>query len=229
MSVAKRKFKLKKNSGWVSKELSVQRKKTSSCTKDSKKFPGMLCSLPCEGTFGAAEINIPSCNDLGVYADDFVRMLVHSYATCTQVRLFQKAGVVSNVSCGTHYIPSARMYCMISENLCKVRLFDAACPDALAEISLKPYAQCSMSPESLVSLYQAFEGRFITKLSYPVRVMDHIIHSYMHLKKAVDGILTTDLQDISYCTAIEESGKYISNLAATHEQSIAKSAQRNLF
>ena len=104
-----KKIRVKRRSGWAPKDVVQNRKSLRKVRKDFGKSP-LVCSLPCEGSYTAMEFSIKKLSGMNEHYEEFSQMLIHSYASFTQMRNFSRPGLLNKATKENHFVITTIFY-----------------------------------------------------------------------------------------------------------------------
>lgn len=229
-----KKIRVKSRSGWAPKDVVQIRKSLRKVRKDFGKSP-LVCSLPCEGSYTAMEFPVKKLSGMTEYYEAFSQMLIHSYASFTQIRNFSRPGILTQATSGTHFVLPTTFYCVVSKNQNSIR-FCSSCNThsndvTLASFVLRPYAPFPLSDQDTLALYQEFTKAMSSIASHQALYDDVYQHSES-VTRSIDSLYESNFGYDEVLQASRELPELTNYLEATI-QCTAKAyelrSQRSLF
>ena len=229
-----KKIRVKRRSGWAPKDVVQNRKSLRKVRKDFGKSP-LVCSLPCEGSYTAMEFPIKKLSGMNEHYEEFSQMLIHSYASFTQMRNFSRPGILNKATNGTHFVLPTMFYCVVSKKQDYIRFCSSynthSNDGTLASFTLRPYAQYPLSDQDTLALYQAFTKAMSSVVSHQALYDDVYQHSEA-VTRSVDSLYESNFGYDEVLQASRELPELTNYLEATI-QCTAKSyevrSQKSLF
>ena len=229
-----KKTRVKIRSGWASKEVVQSRKFLRNVRKSLGKAP-LVCSLPCEGSYTAMEFPVKKLSGMTEYYEAFSQMLIHSYASFTQMRNFSRPGILTQSINGTHFVLPTTFYCVVSKNQNSIMLCSSYSTHSnegtLASFTLRPYAQYPLSDQDTLDLYHAF-AKAMSSVVPNQALYDDVYQHSEAVTRSIDSLYESNFGYDEVLQASRELPELTNYLEATI-QCTAKAyelrSQRSLF
>jgi len=229
-----KKIRVKSRSGWAPRDVVQSRKSLRNVRKDFGKSP-LVCSLPCEGSYTAMEFPVKKLSGMTEYYEAFSQMLIHSYASFTQMRNFSRPGILTQASNGTHFVLPTTFYCVVSKKLNSVSLYSSyssdSCGSPLASFPLRPYAPFPLSDQDTLSLYKVFTESFSGVVSQK-GLCDDVYQNFHAVERSINSLYASAFgfdEVLQTSRELPELTAYLESTIQSTANAYEDRAQRSLF
>lgn len=229
-----KKIHVKRRAGWAPKDVVQSRKSLRKVRKDFGNSH-LVCSLPCEGSYTAMEFPIKKLSGMAEYYETFSQMLIHSYASFTQMRNFSRPGILTQATKGTHFVLPTMFYCVVSKKQDSVRLCSSynthSNEGTLESFSLRPYAQYPLSDQDTLDLYHTFT-KAMSSLVTRQSLYDDVYQHTEAVRRSIDSLYESNFgyeEVLQASRELPELHHYLESTIQCTAQECELKSQRSLF